>query len=114
MSEAPHPERALELGAILLGTTHLTEEQLEGARAAQAESGGRLAEVVELAPRLTAQPGPADARSEVTVTQLGALLEEAVRTAERHRLWPEAESHAPPPGIFSAAAYHFRSWLGQK
>jgi general secretion pathway protein E len=42
MSEAPHPEQALELGAILLGTTHLTEEQLDGARAAQTESGGRL------------------------------------------------------------------------
>jgi len=44
MSEAPHPEQALELGAILLGTTHLTEEQLDGARAAQAESGGRLSD----------------------------------------------------------------------
>jgi general secretion pathway protein E len=42
MSEASQPERALELGAILLGTTHLTEEQLEEARAAQAEEGGRL------------------------------------------------------------------------
>jgi general secretion pathway protein E len=44
MSEASQPERALELGAILLGTTHLTEEQLEEARAAQAAEGGRLAD----------------------------------------------------------------------
>ena len=44
MSEAPQPERALELGAILLGTTHLTEEQLDEARAAQAADGGRLAD----------------------------------------------------------------------
>ena len=44
MSEAPHPERALELGAILLDTTHLTEEQLDEARAAQAADGGRLAD----------------------------------------------------------------------
>ena len=42
MSEASQPERALELGAILLGTTHLTEEQLDEARAAQAADGGRL------------------------------------------------------------------------
>ena len=44
MSESPQPERALELGAILLGTTHLTEEQLDEARAAQAANGGRLAD----------------------------------------------------------------------
>ncbi len=44
MSEAPHPERTLELGAILLDTTHLTEEQLDEARAAQATDGGRLAD----------------------------------------------------------------------
>jgi len=44
MSETPQAERALELGAILLDTTHLTEEQLNGARAAQAEAGGRLAD----------------------------------------------------------------------
>ena len=44
MSEAPQPERALELGAILLDTTHLTEEQLDEARAAQAADGGRLAD----------------------------------------------------------------------
>ena len=44
MSEASQPERALELGAILLGTTHLTEEQLDEARAAQAANGGRLAD----------------------------------------------------------------------
>ncbi|MCH8084128.1 MAG: hypothetical protein IH885_07815, partial [Myxococcales bacterium] len=44
MSEAPRPERALELGAILLDTTHLTEEQLDEARATQAADGGRLAD----------------------------------------------------------------------
>ncbi len=44
MSEAPRPERALELGAILLDTTHLTEEQLDEARVAQAADGGRLAD----------------------------------------------------------------------
>jgi general secretion pathway protein E len=44
MSEASQPERALELGAILLNTTHLTEEQLDEARAAQAADGGRLAD----------------------------------------------------------------------
>jgi len=44
MSEAPRPERALELGAILLDTTHLTQEQLDEARATQAADGGRLAD----------------------------------------------------------------------
>ena len=32
----------LDLGEILLRTTELTEEQLEGARHEQSESGGRL------------------------------------------------------------------------
>jgi len=54
MSEASQPERALELGAILLGTTHLTEEQLEEARAAQAEEGGRLADHLLASGRVSA------------------------------------------------------------
>jgi len=44
VSEAAHSARAPELGAILLGTTKLTEEQLSEAREHLAENGGRLAD----------------------------------------------------------------------
>jgi general secretion pathway protein E len=44
VSAASQPERPLELGAILLETTQLTEAQLDEARAAQAANGGRLAD----------------------------------------------------------------------
>jgi general secretion pathway protein E len=42
VSEAAHSTRAPELGTILLGTTKLTEEQLNEAREHLAEHGGRL------------------------------------------------------------------------
>jgi general secretion pathway protein E len=42
VSEAAHSGEARELGAILLGTTKLTEEQLNEARQHLAENGGRL------------------------------------------------------------------------
>jgi general secretion pathway protein E len=54
MTETPHSEQPLELGAILLGSTHLTKEQLESARAAQAENGGRLADHLIAAGLVTA------------------------------------------------------------
>jgi general secretion pathway protein E len=44
VSAVSQPERPLELGAILLDTTQLTEEQLEQARALQLANGGRLAD----------------------------------------------------------------------
>ena len=42
-ARAPGPR---DLGEILLRTTALTEEQLEAARAAQRESGGRLGDLL--------------------------------------------------------------------
>ena len=55
-------------------------------------SGGRFAEVVELAPRLVVDKSASSTQSEAAVTQLAALLQDAVRAAERNRLW--ADSHA--------------------
>ena len=44
MSEAPARHGSLDLGEILLRTTKLTAEQLEGARQVQTQGGGRLAD----------------------------------------------------------------------
>ncbi|MBW2715028.1 MAG: type II secretion system ATPase GspE [Deltaproteobacteria bacterium] len=77
MSEAPQPERALELGAILLDTTHLTEEQLEEARATQAEEGGRLADHLLSSGRVSA-----DQVMEALSRQLGLPILPSIDTGD--------------------------------
>jgi general secretion pathway protein E len=77
MSEAPQPERALELGAILLGTTHLTEEQLDEARAAQAADGGRLADHLLSSGRVSA-----DQVLEALSRQLGLPVLPSIDTSQ--------------------------------
>jgi len=77
MSETPQPERALELGAILLDTTHLTEEQLEEARATQAEEGGRLADHLLSSGRVSA-----DQVMEALSRQLGLPILPSIDTGD--------------------------------
>jgi general secretion pathway protein E len=77
MSETPQPERALELGAILLDTTRLTEEQLEEARATQAEEGGRLADHLLSSGRVSA-----DQVMEALSRQLGLPVLPSIDTGD--------------------------------
>ncbi len=77
MSESPHAERPLELGAILLDTTHLTEEQLEEARAAREENGGRLVDHLISSGRVSA-----DQVLEALSRQLGLPVLPNIDTAE--------------------------------
>ena len=55
MSEPVATGGVLDLGEILLRTTQLTEEQLNDARKAQSESGGRLVDHL-LQPQLPCPP----------------------------------------------------------
>ncbi len=77
MSETPQPERALELGAILMDTTRLTEDQLEEARATQAEEGGRLADHLLSSGRVSA-----DQVMEALSRQLGLPVLPSIDTGE--------------------------------
>ena len=77
MSETPQPERALELGAILMDTTRLTEDQLEEARATQAEEGGRLADHLLSSGRVSA-----DQVMEALSRQLGLPVLPSIDTGD--------------------------------
>ncbi len=77
MSAVSQPERPLELGAILLDTTQLTEEQLEQARALQLANGGRLADHLIFAGHVSA-----DQVLEALSRQLGLPVLPSIDTRE--------------------------------
>ncbi len=61
-------------------------------RALDSSSGGRFAEVAEMAPRLVAEKAASATQNQAAVTQLAALLQDAVRIAERNRLWADSRA----------------------
>jgi general secretion pathway protein E len=80
MSEAATPLRGAQradIGLILLGTTKLTEEQLEAARQAQIESGGLLTDLLVAAGSVTT-----DEVMNALSEQLGLPIRAQIRTED--------------------------------